>query len=79
MPKPPVKRIRLSLETTEHVKQEFLRHAADLGEWSMIGMLRRAVSRSADIHRLSESGALWVIDEDGPGDPGEPMPWEEKD
>ena len=67
------KRIRLSLETTESVKQEFLRHAADLGEWSMIGMLRRAVSRSAAIHRLSESGALWVIDSED----GDPVPWEE--
>lgn len=66
-------RVRLSLETTADVKAEFLRHGADLGQWSMIGTLREAVRRSAELKRFEDSGEVWIV----PADGSEPRPWGE--
>ena len=62
-PKP--KRVRLSLETTEDFKDELIEHGKALGEWSLIGALRRSLSRSSKLLALEMQGKLFLCrDED---------------
>lgn len=60
------KRVRLSLECRAEVKQAIEDHGKDLGEWSLIGTIRRAVERSAKLLKLERRGTLLLQrDEDG--------------
>ena len=63
---PRSKRVRLSLECRESVKNEIEAHGKDLGEWSLIGGIRRSVERSAALLDLERRGSLVLIrDSDG--------------
>lgn len=57
-PEPRHGNVRLSLETKPSVKQAILDHGKELGEWSIVGCIRRAVSRSAAIFKLEQRGTL---------------------
>lgn len=59
--KPRDKRVRLSLETKESVKEQIIAHGKDLGEWSLVGSLRRSVERSAALLALERRGSLVLI------------------
>ncbi len=63
---PRSKRVRLSLECRESVKNEIEAHGKDLGEWSLIGGIRRSVERSRKLFNLERRGVLLLQrDSDG--------------
>ena len=60
------KRVRLSLECKVGTKAEIEAHGEELGEWSLIGGLRRSVRRSKALFDLEQRGTLILFrDEDG--------------
>jgi len=60
------KRVRLSLECSAATKVEIEAHGEELGEWSLVGTLRRAVKRSRALFDLEQRGTLILVrDADG--------------
>lgn len=55
------KRVRLSLECTQSIKDAIERHGTDLGQWSFVGSIRRAVARSKQIYDLEQRGTLMLV------------------
>jgi hypothetical protein len=56
----------LSLECRASVKDEIVSHGVDLGEWSLIATIRRAVRRSEALLLLARRGSLKLVrDSDG--------------
>lgn len=52
------KRCRLSLECKESVKKQIEDHGSELGQWSLIGSIRKAVQRSKKFFDLEARGTL---------------------
>ena len=55
---PRSKRVRLSLECRESVKNEIEAHGKDLGQWSLVGSIRKAILRSRWLFALEQRGIL---------------------
>ena len=60
-----LKRVRLSLECSEDAKVAIEAHGRELGEWSIIGAVRKSVSRSAKFMVLERRGQLVLRTGDG--------------
>ena len=66
MSTPRDKRCRLSLECRESIKSEIEAHGKELGQWSLIGTLRKAIRRSKALFDLEQRGVLILVrDSDG--------------
>ena len=50
--------VRLSLEMKPLDKAAILAHSKELGQWSIVGTLRKAISRSAALFKLEQRGTL---------------------
>ena len=58
------KRVRLSLECSASTKASLVAHGKDLGQWSLVGAIRRAISRSAALLALERRGTLKLVRKD---------------
>jgi hypothetical protein len=52
--------VRLSLEMKPRDKQAIIDHGKELGEWSLVGCLRRSVQRSKALFDLEARGTLFL-------------------
>ena len=52
--------VRLSLEAKPEFKDEILAHSKELGQWSIVGTLRKAVRRSKALFDLEKRGTLFL-------------------
>ncbi len=60
------KRCRLSLECSLAAKEALENHGTELGQWSLIGAIRKSVARSKRLFDLEKRGSLVLIrDSDG--------------
>ena len=57
---------RLSLECKPEVKDAIVEHGKFIGEWSLVGSIRKAIERSNKLLALQRRGTLVLVrDEDG--------------
>ena len=61
------KRCRLSLECRASTKAEIEAHGDEVGQWSLVGSIRKAISRSRQLFALEQRGVLQLKRRDDGG------------